>query len=484
MLPPGSSVSMTNFVPLNGVLIPRSRLSSMNTFSGTGWKSIAPLSSADLSVSALWASGSTQHYLITPSNGSVSVASFVSAAGLGVAGLPSAVRYQYAPVYAAGINQNMLLAAQTGSYNTVLCLYQEGGSASGRPLYSYLTGAPKALAIATFDNYVLAWNIQQVGVQANTRIQWCTRGDPSNWTGEGSGYEDLLAMRGWGSAVRDIGDNRVILFSDLETWYGVRAAYPAQFTFSPLDSSTGCPWPATIQECPEGLLYIASDFRLRLIGRGATASQVIAPALGEILRRFVGRSSFPGSNATWAVFNPRTRLYYLFMGDNSGSLVTRPLVINIDTGEFGFLSFADLPTFGVSWSPASDLFAGNEGVFFISSQTVFSFNSKGPESPVTQTWRSAPLATDLPTNYKQIVEVDFDYRATSPSTLTLKISGDGGVTYESIGRAVTLPVAAIAGRARAQTYVGGALPVLEITSDSTGFELHRLDVAFNVGGRR
>jgi hypothetical protein len=112
-----------------------------------------------------------------------------------------------------------------------------------------------------------------------------------------------------------------------------------------------------------------------------------------------------------------------------------------------------------------------------------SLKSIDATSLVTSTFRSEVIAADLPGNYKQLTQVDLDHRSTSTSTLVLKVSQDGGNTFETTGRSVTLNRAPASGRATSQPYIGGAFPAIEITSSSTGYELHRLDVSMNLGGR-
>ena len=132
-----------------------------------------------------------------------------------------------------------------------------------------------------------------------------------------------------------------------------------------------------------------------------------------------------------------------------------------------------------SW-PGEALVANSHG-------TVFSFNSllnADAGSVFTAKWRSAPIASDLPSNYKHLTQLDVDYRAWSKATLVLKVSQDGGNNYGYTAPTMSLGTAPVSGRATSQVHVGGAFPAIEITSSSTGYELHRLDVTLNIGGRR
>jgi hypothetical protein len=482
LLPPGSTTSCTNFVPLDGKLVPRSRLSSINTIqlpgSNGGVLGLTELTYANQARPTIWWSTGTGHGIVM-SNGSLSRASFISSFGLGIGTLQGdGIGFQYSQTFDGNLNDNMVLAVGRTSYDTILALYLT----SGVPQYSYLTSAPKARSIGAHDNYVVAFNTRSATTN-NTRVQWSVRGNASNWTSEGSGFDDLLAMRGVGTAVRGTSDGRLILWSTLETWYGVSATYPAQFTFYPLDQNIGCPAPATIQECDEGILFFGSDYALRLLPKGGGASRVVSQQMAEDMRyNFGGLSTAEGM---FGVYDPLTKLYHLFAATNS-----RPAyVLNVVTGEWGRMFYtSNPPKAGLAMSTSNSTFGNPETLLFgNSSGTITSTNSKaGTEhgSVVTSTWQSPPLGSDLAGNHKQVTKVCLDYRSTSTATLTQKISQDGGNTYQSVGETVVLNRAPVSGRAEKDVYIGGAFPAIELTSTSTGFELHRLDVSMNIAGRK
>lgn len=485
---PGSSTSMTNFWPVDGVLMPRSRLSSLNTIRTlAAITGIVERTDAGTAAPEIWVSSRTRHGLLT-STGSISMASFVSAFGLGTPPTTTMNRWQYAQTFFGGIGTagNNALVAAGDSAQTLLVLYRDA-AASGTPFYSYLTSAPKAQAVCPFDNYIVAFNVLAGSVLATTRVQWCQRGNPSNWTGEGSGFEDLLDMRGDGRAIVAGSDRRFVLFTDQEVWYGVSAAYPAQFQFAPLDTSIGCVAPGTVQDSEMGIFFLANDATLRLLPRAGGPSVVISGSIAQTLRREIRTTS-------WGVYDARLRLYHLYAGTQAAAL--KGYVINVDTGEWGFENLGtdttDTPQCGRSVNqPTSTALSHvlNEGLYYGNSTgTVFSTNSLLSSdthgTTVTSTWRSTPIASDLPGNWKQVTHVALDYRATSKSTVTLKLSQDGGNNYESTGVAMSLASAPVSGRAEQDVYRGGAFPALELTSTSTGYEIHRLDVTLNLGGRR
>jgi hypothetical protein len=422
LLPPGSTTSMTNLLPLDGVLTPRSRLSSLNTIRTLATiKGMTPFYQATGAATHVWLSEATIHGLIS-STGSISLASFVSAGGLGVAGIQSASRWQYVHAFAANLDNNMVIAAGP-STGTLVALYQTAGSGSGLPLYSYLTSAPKAACVGAFDNYIIAFRIQ-ASAPLVTRVQWCVRGNPSNWTSEGSGFEDLLDMRGSGTRVLGTNDGRLLLFSNLEIWYGVSAPYPSQFQFLPFDRSVGCAAGNTVVETDAGVVFLGSDMALRVIPRGGGASQIISGPISQVLRSYGPALS---ANFGWAVYDPDTKIYHLFLDPSLGG-VLKGFVLNVVTGEWGFADYnSPTPDCGAAFRVASG--AGTAGLYFGNSTgTVQSANSKTAlenGSAVTSIWRSAPIASDLPGNYKQLTQVDLDYRSTSTGAPTPGTSSTG-----------------------------------------------------------
>lgn len=487
----GSSTSMTNWWPLgNGALTPRSRLSSLNTVNAPGISDIVGMTGftyTNYATSDLWCSATTNHGVLH-SNGSISRASFVSAFGLGVSGLPQQNQWQYAQTYDAVIDENIILAVGQTSPNTILALYRTNGAANGAPLFSYLTGAPKALAVGVFDNYVLAGALQEASLGLAQRIRWCQRGNSSAWTAEGSGFEDLLEMRGKITAIKPSTDARVLVFGNRQIWYGVAAPYPQQFQFFCQESEVGCPYPSTIASTDAGYIFLGSDLALRLLPAGGGASVIIAPSLSPLLRNLVTVTT--SAPKTWGLFDPERRIYHMFIDPVNG-LGPKGLVINTVTGEWGYAdyNFGARPATGCVIPRDDSFYPGGEGIYFGNSAgTIYSTSSiLGIEngSNVTAAWRSAPIAADMPGNYKLITQADLDYRSTtSGASLRLKVSQDGGESYESGGRIVSLPIARMAGRATSHMHIGAAFPTIELTSQSTGFELHRIDVTLTPNGRR
>jgi hypothetical protein len=246
----------------------------------------------------------------------------------------------------------------------------------------------------------------------------------------------------------------------------------------------GCPFPRTIAETAEGIIFLGSDNHLQLLPKEAGVAQVICKDLSPVLERLVPlNSSTSYSSPTWGLYDPFTRMYHLFVEPSSGATL-RGFVINVTTGEWAYADYDRPPSTGVVVvTNRSDRV---EGVYWGDSNgTIFSSNSKVAtdtgSSAVTATFRSAPIGTDLPADYKTITQAIIGYTATSIATVRTKVSQDGGTTYGSPGMLTTLPVS-VAGHAKVDLYAGGSLPCIELASSSTGHELHRVDITMNLSG--
>lgn len=491
--PAGSASTLVNFVPMDGKLAPRSRLSSLGTVHPTGpVMGITETSGADGQVPLMWVSTQSQ-YGVIDFFGDFSAASFVSAAGFGTKPSGSYQYPDFAQIYSTfdpSIRNNILIIAD-GSYDTLMVA---GVRSGGGPEYSYLTGAPRALHVGVFDNYVLAWSIKEgsalTGIAYKNRVRWSARGDIDIWDPAdpigGAGFEDLLQMHGNGSKVCTL-DNRVILFSTEEIWYAIPSASPAQFQFVPLDTQCGGPYPGTIIETEFGIVFLGTDRRLRLLPKGGGLSQSISDAVDEIIRNNLSDTDAQEAfEDTWGWYDANRRIYRLLLSALDGSQLV--LVLNLATGEWGLDKYnvrirrgAFVKRLGI---PAS---FGGQGLFAGSTGMVYSTNSliaSELSQPVTSTWRSEPVGMDLPAGQRQVNGVQFNYRASnSNSSGTMQISGDFGNTFEPRGQGAQLSRATFGALQRFDTGIDGPAPVLQWQSESTGYELHRMEATIGLRGR-
>lgn len=497
--PPGSASSLMNYLPMNGTLTPRSRLSSIGTLPRAGqvFGMTEMQHTGSVPLNRLWivASGSTltDNLAVIPvAGGTISQASFVSSNGVGTkpdwtlaTSRPSFA--QYPSVFDTSILDDILLIGLPRPIGSATTILAAGITAAGVPTYSYLTEAPQAKYVIAFDNYVVAWNVTEGTTPQQRRVQWSSRGDPGIWDptnlAGNAGFEDLLSMKGIGTGVAVL-DSRLILFSSQEIWLGVPSAYPSQFQFVPLDTTVGLPngFSGTLLNTELGLVFLGSDRNLRLLPRGGGLSVIINPSIGVFLR---DRSLL--IDGAWGWYDEDRRLYHLMPvigGAFSG------LILNLNTGEWG-QEYTQLTTSAGCYAPsagafAEKLFAGDVQGRLYSTNSLIRNDTRTATSQftVTSQFRSESVGLDLPDGQRQVLRTNWAYRATSAASGIVGLSGDYGNTFPSASSAVVnLSIASYGQNLQVDRMVDGPAPVVEFTSDTTGYELHRVSVTMALRGR-
>lgn len=189
-----------------------------------------------------------------------------------------------------------------------------GPHASSGNTFSTLTAAPAgAMAVAFFDERVVFANSLLGGVggiRLPQRITWSGRGDPWTYAEPDGGGEDITSMRGEITKMIPDGD-RLIVFSQDEIWQGLRAAFPFDLQFFPLDRSVGCGDPRTVQSTPSGIVFQGSDFNVYLLPKGGAAAVPIGNAVWPLIKRDQDITIVRGVKS-FAVFDKLRGEYELF----------------------------------------------------------------------------------------------------------------------------------------------------------------------------
>lgn len=174
-----------------------------------------------------------------------------------------------ATVYSASRDSNILVIS--GMTNGAPGLYAAGGRyASGGAVTKYLshlTGSPAAVDVAVFSNRVVAWHCAYLdGTVVPQRVQWSVAGDPEDWTGVGSGFEDLVDITGVGTRVF-VNNDQIILASDREIWRGRAVGLPYVFQFTPIDRTLGIPYRRAAIQTTDGIFWLGTDYSIfRMVG--------------------------------------------------------------------------------------------------------------------------------------------------------------------------------------------------------------------------
>lgn len=434
-----------------------------------------------------------------------SVLSYVSAFGFSDPPALSATDYwDHTQIYSPQKDDNIAIGASS-SYQSLYCVQ------SDTTIFSTLTTAPQARFVTAFNNYVVAFNCRQGSLDLVQRVQWSDRGNPSNWTGGLSGFEDLLAMVGQGTRILSQ-ENRLILFSDSEIWQGVPRDYPFTFSFGPLDSSVGGPYSWTICQTPLGVMFLSKDYQVYLLPKGGGTAQPIGQRLHQTIRNAIDRPE-----RAWSVYDHTYSQYQLYYATKGGSGYPQKAVfLDINSGSWapqafdeqgGALSlsrgfevrlssvattWANLQTAGVRWADLNSTWGDLAGtseeravLLGSSTGTIYNYSSTATSdngTPVESRWRSTGLAGDNPSQQKTVSEFRVDYQGDSSSSLTVKFSQNLGGSFGA-STALNLPASSGLSQAIAYPYFAARYPQFEVSSQGVRYKLYRFWTKYRDGGR-
>lgn len=434
-----------------------------------------------------------------------SVLSYVSSFGLNDPPAGANTEYwDHTQIYYVDQDENVAVGAN-GSYQSLYCWQ------AGNPEFSSLTGAPRALAVAAFDNFLLAANIRSGTSDFVQRVQWSDRGSASSWTQGLAGFEDLLTMRG--DIKRLIPqENRIVVLGENEIWQGYRADYPSLFRFEPLDTGVGCPYPWTATNTPKGTIFLGRDYHVYLLPKGGGQPVPIGQRLHRSIRNIIDQPT-----RAWATYDHVTDYYELNYPVKSGSgRPQRAAWLNIETGAWAPQSYdviagAVSPTWGfeiqlsssattwgglsaagVRWADLTGSWAELGGaseeravLMGTSGGTLYYLNSNATSdngTPVRSFWRSSAMGGDSPGATKTMTSLRMDYQADSSSSLTVSVSRNQGASFEQ-GVGMALPVASGVSQAETFVYTSARYPMFQVESEGFRYRLFRFLAELRYGGR-
>lgn len=518
-VPLGSTPGSENFIMREGALEPRPTLTLFNS-SPAIMGAVPILGGMELTdvtgVRYPIVSGTTRMAVWNQgASGAWSVLSYVSSYGLNdPPSLSNTSYWDFTQIYFDTRDENVAVGA-AGSYQTLYV------TQSNTTVFSSLTGAPQALRVASFDNYLLAFNLRSGTSDYVQRVQWSDRGSMSSWTGGLSGFEDLLTMNGQGTRIM-AQENRVVLFSDSEVWQGISAGiFPSIFQFQPLDQSVGCPYPWTAITTPLGIIFLSKSYQIYLLPKSGGPAVPIGGKVFRYLRTRIGNPE-----RSWAAFDDTTNQYQLFYPIQGGSgYPQRAVYLNIENvgdaswapqsfdlaggtislsrgyevaqtlssgTSWGGLGAAGLSwsQIGMSWAQLGGLGSNRAILAGTSGGTVTYFNSAGTAdlakdgSPVEVRayWRSSALGGWEPERTKTLTQIRADYACDSSSSLTIRASQNQGASFDP-GVTVSLPAASALSQVRADLYSNARYPMFEVSSVGQKYRLFRFYAEMRSGGR-
>ena len=200
------------------------------------------------------------------------------------------------------------------------------------------TEVPICRDLVGFDDRLVAWNIRELSGTTRfvQRAQWCVAADPEDWTGVGSGSQDLLDMRGEGTRVLVNGDE-LVLGSTAEIWFARKVGLPFVFDFAPLDRSISMPFPRAVLPTPWGIFWLGADFMIyQMIGHqiqpvGVPVQEFLRARMAEDLLSSAFFSHHPGRRTVTFYYTPAPNTTYTHPN--------RAITFHLDSGTWTAHSF-------------------------------------------------------------------------------------------------------------------------------------------------
>ncbi len=325
------------------------------------------------------------------------------------------------------------------------------GGPSDSTGFSTLTQGPIARDVALFNNRPIAWNIRELSSVSRivNRVQWPVGGDPEDWLGIGSGFEDLVDMGGEGTRVIAT-EQEIILFSTREVWRGRRIGGEFIFQYSPLTRVLGAPFARAVLNTTQGIFWLGSDFNIwRYIGGQ------ISPIGNDIQRTL--RDTAQNLDTAFFSYNEELQhltLYYAttatarpdraftrHIKDNAWTpqqmpfTVSQALAFNVPSSAttWGGL-IGNLSVQSQSYNDMLGL-SGTPDEALLTSDGTTAFFTPSADSDLGATVHSQAVFGGLfgadADNIKYSHRLRMDFRGDSASSLSVAVSGNLGGTYQA-----------------------------------------------------
>lgn len=324
-----------------------------------------------------------------------------------------------------------------------------------------IAAAPPAKQLSTYAGRVIASNTKEIGVVTGNRIRWSVKNSSTDWSGIGSGFEDLLSTPGGQSDILNgvfpVSEEAAFIIRTNSIWQMQQTGDPnAPFRFSRTYNQVGSIARNSIQSTPDGVVFFSTDniYYVTLSG-----IQTIGDAIRTKFRNIVDITM------PWGLYNPLTREYHLGVGEATATAFDVDWVYSfLDAGWTRYVfpfNFASLGYTRFTVSGPIDSLLGTidnllntidnqglqqngEGMFVVAAtagkyitildtarHTDVTFDGADQASPISLA--TGTIAVQDTRHRTKIIAVELEYEATVAQTLTFKTSSDGGQTWVQMG---------------------------------------------------
>jgi len=415
------------------------------------------------------------------------------------------------PVSAAGRTLSFSAAGGNRAFSDVIFLDRIGESValvgrsqagwslgvvqSNTTALSYLTGSPQVVGdVCVFDNSPIVWGIRDDSTATiyETRVQWPVGSDAEDWTGIGSGAEDLVDITGTATRIFTVGD-QLILATENEIWRGRKIGGSYRFQFSPLVRNLGIPYASAAVSTPHGIFWLGSDYMVyKLVG--AQITPVGQPILQELRDTLWPEDTTYKYNNLFMAYDPRQEAVTLHYSATPTKGADRGFTYHIYGNKWTpqrygtrlcCSTFADIGH-GTERSNLSSTQQGPKEVIYGAangSVLVHSFVSGLDDGQDREAvYISGGVFTGDNENMKLMTEIKMDARTDSTSNMSVHGSGNLGGAFATDSQ-FAVSVQSNTSQTRVFPKVSGQYHQVKVTSEDTGWRLMRIGVKAQTTGK-
>lgn len=514
---PGCTPISQNFEHVGGYLQPRSGMSRYDATYSLGDAAMFGMEAFDIQGRRSGVAASAQTISYLPSGSLVwSTLSYVAAAGASgeTANARLDVPWDGTQIYEPARDQNIVVL--TNHKQLPKFLNADPSNTTFSDFTWVASRFSRARSVCEHD-YRLVWaNLSSSSQSFPNRVYVSVRGNPLDMNPDNGAYfEDLMDMRG--DILRVVPDrDTIVMFSGEQIWRGRKRSDRYAYDFYCVNRSQGCPYPRTIQQTPQGIVFLGRDLELYLLSGDQTIAlgptNRKAPEQGDASRiqLFLQRNMQNG-NLAWSVYNSQRNRYELHFTSNEVATNLYPqtcLHFNFDNQSF-FVQKADGPDwsagfemqdvdeavtwdsvpytwdqYNTSWEEAGLGAPARRVVVFSSAGTPYRFRSDQTTDDGTAIdcrWRSHGLGGYDAFRYDQLYEVWIEYASNTSSAVSVWTSDDLGTSFvDAFGRTLS----ATSNRAEMfPTWITAQSPVFEVrTNDGSVPKISRIQVRLRDAG--
>jgi hypothetical protein len=362
--------------------------------------------------------------------------------------------------------------------------------------YAPIPAAPRARHITTFAGRLVAGYVEGIP----NRLQWTARNNNADWTGLGSGFEDLLSTPGGVvDAVRGIfplSDTDALVVRSRSVWLMRETGYvQSPFSFSKLWDISGTIAPWTLALTPIGLFGLFRD-NVYLM----TAASTPEPIGFEVREEILSNANIDFASAAYDVWNREycialpgedlstvwrysvdtkkwtKDIYHFPIHRMQGTLYRNAIAIEDLEGTMDDLE-GPFELLGLLPQEAGLLFSSGVADQTVVRESAGATDDEHPwdeegNSPIGFEIQSSQMVLTTVLRTIHMTEFSFEYTASRPVNVRLYVSSDGGVTW-TFGGYLTVPAsqAAEIGRIAYQASRGKLMAKL-LSLDGAGLSLH------------